>query len=109
MSPGRRAPGAIRTGRAAPADSRAGAADAGKVSVAGSLGGRGRGVKDQGSLRRGDIQLVTTTGEKCSRGEAGVRWSRVSAARARIAAGFYGRADVREKLLDAILDELTDP
>jgi hypothetical protein len=37
-----------------------------------------------------------------------VRWSRVKAARARIAAGFYDRADVREKLLEAILEELTD-
>ncbi len=51
---------------------------------------------------------MTVTDGKRSRGEAGVRWSRVKAARARIAAGFYDRADVREKLLDAILDELTD-
>jgi anti-sigma28 factor (negative regulator of flagellin synthesis) len=63
---------------------------------------------DQDSLRRGRIRLVTSTGEKSSPGEADVRWSRVEAARARIAAGFYDRADVREKLLDAILDELTD-
>jgi hypothetical protein len=63
---------------------------------------------DQGSQRRGCIRLVSITGEEHSRGEAGVRWSRVGAARARIAAGFYDRADVREKLLDAILDELTD-
>ena len=40
--------------------------------------------------------------------EAGVRWARVKAARARIAAGFYDRADVREALVDAILEELTD-
>jgi hypothetical protein len=32
----------------------------------------------------------------------------VKAARARIAAGFYDRADVREKLREAILEELTD-
>jgi hypothetical protein len=38
----------------------------------------------------------------------GVRWSRVQAVRARIAAGFYDRADVREKLVDAILGEVTD-
>jgi hypothetical protein len=37
-----------------------------------------------------------------------LRWSRVQAARARIAAGFYDRDDVREKLLNAVLDELTD-
>jgi len=107
MSRDRRPPGAIRAGRAAPADSGAGAEDAGKASVAGSLGGRGRGVA-QGSPRCGCIRPVTTAGEKCSRGEAGLRWSRVKAARARIAAGFYDRADVREKLLDALLDELTD-
>lgn len=63
---------------------------------------------DQASQRRGRILLVTTTDGNRSRGEACVRWSRVRAARARIAAGFYDRADVREKLLDAILDELTD-
>jgi hypothetical protein len=63
---------------------------------------------DQGSLRRGRIRLMTITGGECSRGEVGVRWSRVKAASARIAAGFYDRAGVREKLLDAILDELTD-
>jgi hypothetical protein len=63
---------------------------------------------NQGSQRRGRILLVTTTDGSRSRGEAGVRWSRVRAARARIASGFYDRADVREQLLDAILDELTD-
>ena len=63
---------------------------------------------DQGSQGRGRIRLVTSTGRKRSRGEAGVRWSRVKAARARIAAGFYDRADVREELLEAILVELMD-
>jgi hypothetical protein len=76
--------------------------------VAGSLGRRGRGVTDQGSPGRRRIRLVPPRSERRSRGEAGVRWSRVRAARARIAAGFYDRADVREKLLDVILDELTD-
>jgi hypothetical protein len=76
--------------------------------VAGSLSGRGGGVVDQGSQSRGRVRLVPVTGGKSSRGEADVRWSRVRAARARIAAGFYDRADVREKLLDAILAELTD-
>jgi len=90
------------------ADSCAGAADAEKASVTGSLDGRGRGVMDHGSQRRGRIRLVTITDENHSGGAACVRWSRVKAARARIAAGFYDRADVREKLLDAILDELTD-
>ena len=63
---------------------------------------------DKGSQGRGRIRLVTVTGGKLPRGEAGVRWSRVKAARARIAAGFYDRADVREKLLDTVLDVLTD-
>ena len=63
---------------------------------------------DQGSQGRGRIRPVTITGGKRSCGEAGVRWSRVKAARARIAAGLYDRADVREELLDAILIELMD-
>ena len=63
---------------------------------------------DPGSQGGRRIRLVTSAGGKRSRGEAGVCGSRVKAARARIAAGFYDRADVREKLLDAILDELTD-
>ena len=63
---------------------------------------------DTGSQDRARIQLVPAAGGKRSRGAAGVRWSRVKAARARIAAGFYDRDDVREKLLNAILDELTD-
>jgi hypothetical protein len=63
---------------------------------------------DQASQGRGRIRLVTLTGRKSPRGEDGVRGPRVKAARARIAAGFYDRADVREKLLDAILDALTD-
>jgi hypothetical protein len=63
---------------------------------------------DKGSQARGRIRLVSATSGGRSRGEAGVRWTRVKAARARIAAGFYDRVDVREKLLDAILDELTD-
>lgn len=61
-----------------------------------------------GSQDRARIRLVPVSGGKLSRGETGVRWSRVKAARARIAAGFYDRDDVREKLLNAILDELTD-
>jgi hypothetical protein len=80
----------------------------GEVSVAGSFERRGRGVMDQGSPRRKRIQPLTTTSARRPRGEAGVRWSQVKAARARIAAGFYDRAEVREELLDAILEELGD-
>jgi hypothetical protein len=61
-----------------------------------------------GSQDRARIRLVPVAGGKRSRSEAGVRWSRVRAARARIAAGFYEREEVREKLLDVILDELAD-
>jgi hypothetical protein len=63
---------------------------------------------DKASQRRGRMQLVPVAGKTGPRAEAGVRRARVKAARARIAAGFYDRAEVREKLLDAILDELTD-
>ncbi len=41
--------------------------------------------------------------------DGGVRWARVNAARARIAAGYYDRENVRERLLDALLEELTEP
>jgi hypothetical protein len=51
---------------------------------------------------------VTPTGGRRADEGSGIRWSRVRAARARVAAGFYDRADVRAKLLDAILDELKD-
>ncbi len=38
--------------------------------------------------------------------EPRVRWARVATARARIAAGYYDRDEIRERLLDAILEEL---
>ena len=63
---------------------------------------------DPGSQGRTRIRLVPLAGGGRSRGEAGVRWSRVKAARARIAAGFYDRDDVREELLNAIMDELAE-
>ncbi len=37
---------------------------------------------------------------------AGVRWARVGTVRVRIAAGYYDRLDVRERLVDAVLEEL---
>jgi hypothetical protein len=57
---------------------------------------------DTGSRDRSRPRLVSAAREA-----GGARWSRVEKARARIAARFYDRDDVREKLLDAILDELT--
>ena len=39
-------------------------------------------------------------------GEASIRWSRVSTAQARIAAGYYDRQDVQDRLADALFDEL---
>jgi len=51
------------------------------------------------------------TGEEMPRAiaapvDSGVRWSLVVAARARIAAGFYDRREVRASLADAVLREL---
>jgi anti-sigma28 factor (negative regulator of flagellin synthesis) len=60
------------------------------------------------SEKLGGLRLVPTAAGKRGRGETDVRWSRVKAARARIAAGFYEHDEVREKLLDALLDELAD-
>ena len=60
------------------------------------------------SQKPGRMRLVPGAGSKRDRGEADVRWSRVKAARARIAAGYYEHDEVREKLLDALLDELAD-
>ena len=37
---------------------------------------------------------------------AGIRWSRVATAQARIAADFYQRRDVRDRLIEALLEEL---
>ncbi len=37
---------------------------------------------------------------------ASVRWTRVGTVRARIAAGYYDRPDIRERLVDAVLEEL---
>jgi hypothetical protein len=41
--------------------------------------------------------------------DSGVRWSRVMAAKARIAVGFYDRQEVRASLADAVLRELQRP
>ena len=38
-----------------------------------------------------------------------LRWHRVMTARARIAAGYYDRPDVLERLADAVLEELEIP
>lgn len=37
---------------------------------------------------------------------APIRWSRVATAQARIAADYYERRDVRDRLIEALLDEL---
>jgi hypothetical protein len=54
-------------------------------------------AKHLGPLRLAPIALRLDT----------ARWWRVKKARARIARRFYDREEVREKVLDAILDELT--
>lgn len=38
-----------------------------------------------------------------------VRWSRVKTARARIAADYYERGEVKDRVLDALMDELLRP
>lgn len=35
-----------------------------------------------------------------------VRWPHIATARARVAAGWYDRADVKDRLVDALLEEL---
>jgi hypothetical protein len=52
------------------------------------------------------VRLVPSAGGKPD--DAGVRWSRVGRARERIAAGYYDREDVRERLLEAIVRELSE-
>lgn len=64
---------------------------------------------DRGSQGRVRLELVPEEYRTPRRsGPDGVRWARVNAARARIAAGYYDRENVRERLLDALLEELTD-
>jgi len=87
--------------RAVLGETRAGAAAAEEARGAGLPHGRGDGDMDPGSRDRGRLRLVSAAREA-----DGTRWSRVERARARIAARFYDRDDVREELLDAILDEL---
>ena len=103
MSRDRRLPGRTRARRVTPARPRADAR-----SAAASAAGRDRGVVEPGSQGLGRIRLVPAPGGQGSRGDADVRWSRVKVARARIASGYYEHGEVREQLLDAILDELTD-
>jgi len=55
------------------------------------------------------LRLVTGNGVPVatSPGDS-IRWSKVRTAQARIAAGYYDREEVREKVLEAVLDVL-DP
>jgi hypothetical protein len=41
-----------------------------------------------------------------SAAEVSVRWSRILSAQARIAAGYYELEEVRESVVDALLDEM---
>jgi len=62
---------------------------------------------ERGSQGRVRMELVPEEYRTPRGGEAGgVRWARVNAVRARIAAGYYDRANVRERLLDALIEEL---
>lgn len=38
-----------------------------------------------------------------------IRWSKILSARARIAAGYYERDEVQDRLVDAVLQELRRP
>lgn len=38
-----------------------------------------------------------------------IRWSRIRTARARVAAGYYDRADVLDRLAQAVLEEIERP
>ena len=64
---------------------------------------------DRGSRKRARLDLVPEEYRTPRQSDPGdVRWGRVNAARARIAAGYYDQEGVRERLLDALLEELTD-
>ena len=55
------------------------------------------------------LRLVTGNGVPVATSPGGsIRWSKVRTAQARIAAGYYDREEVREKVLEAVLDVL-DP
>jgi hypothetical protein len=65
---------------------------------------------ERGSQRRVRLELVPEEYRTPRPDDSGgVRWARVNAVRARIAAGYYDRENVRERVLDALLDELTGP
>ena len=51
---------------------------------------------------------VSTTGKVVPlRGSGHIRWSKVMTAQARIAVGYYDRVDVKERVLEAVLHELS--
>jgi len=53
--------------------------------------------------RRGSVSFPEPPGPD---GVERIRWSRVMTARARVAAGFYDRSEVRAVVADAVLREL---
>jgi hypothetical protein len=61
---------------------------------------------ETGSQGRARVRLVPVSGTAGTQRASKVRWSRVKTARARVASGFYDREDVREKLLEAVLEEM---
>jgi hypothetical protein len=64
--------------------------------------------------RRAGKSPAATSGKRASgaaawillRNDERIRWSRVMSAQTRIATGYYDREDVREFLVDAVLEEL---
>jgi hypothetical protein len=57
--------------------------------------------------QRPRLELVVTP--SAAPGPEPIRWSRVRTARARVAAGYYDRADVMERLATAVLAEIEHP
>jgi len=102
-----RKPVTTQARRTVPSDARTGAAGAKRPSGAGPNGGRVKSVRPRAATEPRRVRLLPVAAP-ARVGDASVRWSRVKAARARIVAGFYDRDDVRERLLEAVLDELSD-
>ena len=64
-------------------------------------GGRMTTRRRRTSKRTPEARVTTRPGA-----EGSVRWSRILSARARIEAGYYELDDVRESIVDALLEEL---
>jgi hypothetical protein len=59
--------------------------------------------KSSSSRMRGNIVPLQVHGAGAA---TRIRWARVSTAQARIAAGYYDRLDIQDRLADALIEEL---